>query len=40
MRERVSLAGGTLRQSGGTSHGFRIRAELPLPEATTVEVAG
>ena len=40
MRERVSLAGGILRESGHTASGFRIRAELPLEESDPAEVAG
>lgn len=32
MRERVSLAGGTLRFAGPTAGGFRIRADLPLDD--------
>jgi len=32
MRERVSLAGGILRESGRLAGGFRILAELPLEE--------
>lgn len=42
MRERVTMAGGLLLESGPTGHGFRVRARLPLgePEPRLVEVAG
>jgi signal transduction histidine kinase len=38
MRERVSLAGGAMRESGRTAGGFRIRAELPLGETDRADV--
>ena len=42
MRERVTMAGGTLLESAPTGHGFRVRARLPLgePEPRLMEVAG
>jgi signal transduction histidine kinase len=36
MRERVSLAGGTLQDSGPTAGGFRIRAQLPVEPGSDV----
>lgn len=32
MRERISMAGGTLLELGPTGHGFRVHARLPLAE--------
>lgn len=42
MRERVTIAGGRLIDSGPTGHGFRVRAELPLaaPADENLEAAG
>jgi signal transduction histidine kinase len=42
MRERVTMAGGTLLESAATDDGFRVRARLPLgePEPRLMDVAG
>jgi signal transduction histidine kinase len=39
MRERVTLAGGTLVECGPTDHGFRVRARLPV-EDPSLHVVG
>jgi signal transduction histidine kinase len=40
MRERVTMAGGSLLETQPTGHGFRVRAQLPLEDAdhTALEV--